>query len=109
MVSSWEPDAIDDEIEPIDNSIRVEYYPNPFNEQVEIRVFTESETTAGISIYDINGQKVRGYDITLNNGAGMTTWDSKNQKGQKVATGNYIMKIDFPDGKEIRKVITLLK
>jgi hypothetical protein len=109
MVSTWEPDAVDDDIEPRDNTIRVECYPNPFNGQVEVRVLAGSETMAEITIYDMKGQKVRGYDLNLNSGAGTTTWDSKNQQGRKVATGNYIVKANFPNGKEIRKVITLLK
>ncbi len=40
MVSYWEPDGIDDDKEPRDNSIRVECYPNPFNEQIEIQAYS---------------------------------------------------------------------
>ncbi len=109
MVSTWEPDGIDDDIEPRDNSIRVECYPNPFNERIEIQAYSATESTADISIYDINGQKVREYDLNINNGCGTTTWDSKNQKGQKVATGNYFIKIEFPGGQKTQKIVTLLK
>jgi hypothetical protein len=109
MVSTWDAEGLEGDIEPRDNSIKVECYPNPFNEQTEIRVIADLESTARISIYDINGLKVRGYKIILNSGSATVTWDSRNQQGQKVATGIYILKINFPDGKEIRKVITLLK
>jgi hypothetical protein len=109
MLSAWEPTGINDNVEPIDNSIKIEYYPNPFNNAIEIQVSNCNEKAAQLNIYDIKGQKVRKYDIILNNGAGMATWDSRNQQGHKVATGNYIVQIDFPNGKEIRKIITLLK
>jgi hypothetical protein len=109
MVSTWDPSGVEDEFEPNDNSIELDLYPNPFNDAVAIRLTTYNEKTAHIYIYDIKGQKVREYEISLNNGAGTTTWDGKNQQGQKAGTGNYILKINFPDGKEIRKVITLLK
>jgi hypothetical protein len=109
MVSTWEPDAIYDDIVPNDNSIKVECYPNPFNEQIEIRAYSTTESTAEISIFDLNGQKVREYDINISNGHGRTTWDSKNRQGQKVATGNYMVRVNFSKTKEIRKTITLLK
>jgi hypothetical protein len=109
MISIWDPNSVPDDIVPIDHSIWLECYPNPFNEQIEIKVHAEEEAIVKMSIYDIKGGKVSEYDLRLNNGAGMTTWDSKNQKGQKVGTGNYILKINFPNGKEIRRVITLLK
>jgi hypothetical protein len=109
MVSTWESEGISDDVPSRDYSIKIECYPNPFNERAEIRVFAELESTAGISIYDINGLKVRGYETVLNSGSAAVTWDSRNQQGQKVATGNYILKINFPSGKEIRKLITLLK
>jgi hypothetical protein len=109
MVSTWEPDGIFDDIEPRVDSIKIEYYPNPFNEQIEIQAYSPTESMAEISIYDINGQKVRKYDLTIINGCGTTTWDSRNQQGQKVATGNYLVKVNFLNGKEIRKIVTLLK
>ncbi len=110
MVSTWELEGIeDDSIEQEDNTIKLDLYPNPFNEQVGIRLGAYGETKANIKIYDIAGQKVRQYAIELRGGAGMATSDGKNQQGQKVGTGNYIVKIEFPDGIEMRRVITLLK
>ncbi len=66
-------------------------YPNPATEKVYLG-FTNNKTSAvEISVYDINGNRVRDLiSKTVEPGSHTTTWDLTRNKGERVATGVYI-------------------
>ncbi|HPP88547.1 MAG TPA: T9SS type A sorting domain-containing protein, partial [bacterium] len=57
---------------------------------------------AKIEIYDILGQLVDECEPLTNQG--MVIWDAYNKKGEKVASGVYLVVIESPLGKKVKKL-----
>jgi len=68
--------------------------PNPFNPTTQIRYELPETSDINLTVYNFFGQKVA---TLVNNveGAGqhIATWNGKNDHGQKVASGNYIVRL----------------
>ena len=85
-------------------------YPNPFNPEVTLS-FQISEDTEfiQIQIYDIQGQLL---DTPVQNaytaGAYSVNWDGKNQDGEVLPSGMYIVKMSTPQESQFQR-ITLLR
>jgi hypothetical protein len=67
-------------------------YPNPFNPSTKMNISVPQRTYLKIEIFDVLGRKIR----TLINqevkaGKIEVTWNGKNNFGNKVASGNYIV------------------
>ena len=58
--------------------------------------------SAKIKIYDILGQLVDECEPLANQG--MAIWDARNKKGAKVASGAYMVLIESPLGKVVKKL-----
>ncbi|UCF63653.1 MAG: multicopper oxidase domain-containing protein, partial [bacterium] len=70
-------------------------YPNPFNPTTQIRFQLPKELKVQLKVYDQLGRKVR---TLVNNevyqpGSHSVTWDGRNDRGSKVASGMYIYRI----------------
>jgi len=70
-------------------------YPNPFNPTTNISFQLPKEIKVQLKVYDQLGRKVR---TLVNNqvyqaGSHSVTWDGRNERGRKVASGMYIYKI----------------
>jgi len=73
-------------------------YPNPFNEQVQIKINLSSSginDNTTIKIYNILGQVVRTFDLhkNLNGNKLNITWNGKNDLGSDVSSGTYFFVI----------------
>jgi len=71
-------------------------YPNPFNPEITLDVHKSFLTTGEIKIYDILGRLVYVFKL----GHGMhekLIWDGKNNEGQQVGSGFYIVQLVFKD------------
>jgi len=87
--------AIEEDSQTDSDSLSVEVYPNPFNNQVKVKLVLNEPSNINISIYNILGQKV--IDIERNKNAKNSysfIWNGKNSFGMSVATGLYILRID---------------
>jgi hypothetical protein len=86
---------IEDDAPTNSDSLSVEVYPNPFNNQVKVKLVLNELSNINISIYNILGQKV--IDIERNKNAENSysfIWNGKNSFGMNVATGLYILRVD---------------
>ncbi|MCK4560955.1 MAG: lamin tail domain-containing protein [Calditrichia bacterium] len=87
-------------------------YPNPFNPNTKIRLIIssieQSTSQINLSIYDINGQKVK----TLFNGfveprTYEFEWDGTNDYGEPIAGGVYIYSLNTQNFSQSRKMLLL--
>lgn len=67
-------------------------YPNPFNSCTTIRFSLSGKTTVQLAIYTITGQHVRTLiNETKSTGNYEVPWDGTNEKGEKVASGIFLV------------------
>ena len=90
------------------NKTKVSIYPNPFNEETNIRVFLPEDQHVKITIFNNIG-KIERVLIDENSSAGTheIKWDGLNDSGQRVSKGLYFMQVY--SGKEINTYKLLLK
>ncbi|MEJ2637423.1 MAG: FlgD immunoglobulin-like domain containing protein [Calditrichia bacterium] len=84
-------------------------YPNPFNPTTEIGFQLPAEERVELSIFNGLGQKVR----TLVNevmpaGTHKVTWDARDGRGNRLASGMYIYRIKAGNFSEVKRM-TLLR
>jgi flagellar hook assembly protein FlgD len=80
-------------------------YPNPFNSQTVIKYELPNDCHVELTVYNLLGQKVK-ILVSDHQGAGYKTvyWDSRNDKGQEVASGIYVYRLragEFTDTKKM--------
>ncbi len=84
-------------------------YPNPFNPTTTIRYALAIDTKVVIEISNVLGQRVRSL-VAENQSKGMKSviWDGKDDFGQLVPSGVYVLRLEAADFVKYRK-LTLLK
>lgn len=90
-------------------------YPNPFNPTTTIpfTVASKQKTVnspihATLAIYNTLGQRVKTLvDETKTPGYYDVIWDGRDDKGEEVASGTYIYKLEADDFKQTKKMILL--
>lgn len=85
-------------------------FPNPFNPLTKIRFDLAHQTVADLRIYDLQGRliKVLVAQELLNPGRYESSWDGKDERGAKVATGIYLYRLVTEDFSGSRRM-TLMK
>ncbi len=83
-------------------------YPNPFNPATEIAFQLARAGQVEIAIYNIAGAKVRTL-IAGNMPAGKHSvkWDGQNERGQRLASGTYIYRLQAGTFREAKKMLLL--
>jgi hypothetical protein len=71
---------------PIASAIELEAYPNPFNSTTRFN-YSIPEYNADLKIVNVQGQLVKRIKLSGKNGC--VVWDSRNEKGNDVASGQY--------------------
>ena len=69
-------------------------YPNPFNTGVTIRFDLENEGEVVLNIFDIKGNNIWKQSGDFVSGTHFIKWDGKNQFGEKVPSGTYIVEVN---------------
>ncbi len=69
-------------------------YPNPFNTSVTIRFDLENEGEVVLNIFDIKGNNIWKQSGDFVSGTHFIKWDGKNQFGEKVPSGTYIVEVN---------------
>ena len=83
-------------------------YPNPFNGRVNIPFQLATTINTSIIIYDILGKEIKTFPIkNFSPGKYNITWNAKNQLGQEVSTGVYLIKLQSAYSNNVEKVIYL--
>ena len=89
----------------------LENYPNPFNPETWIPYQLESTTDVTVSIYDMNGHKIRTIELgnqpagTYYNKDRAAYWDGRNDSGEPVASGLYFCTLSTGDFTATRKML----
>ena len=83
-------------------------YPNPFNPSTEIRFNVPVPTHIELSVYNVIGQQIK----TLVNehriaGEHTVIWDGTDNRGQEVATGIYLYRLNAENWSASRKMLLL--
>ncbi len=86
---------------PLKSSISA--YPNPFNSCVNLVV--DSEISDRLAIYDILGCKVRSFD--LDTGLNSITWDGRDDNGNPVSAGLFLVKAERNANISIKKLLLI--
>ncbi|MBD3404478.1 S8 family serine peptidase [candidate division GN15 bacterium] len=83
-------------------------YPNPFNPTTTIAFTLSTATEVGLDIFNSLGQRVRQlHQGTLTAGTHQIEWDSRDDRGQEVASGVYFYRLSTPAQSASRKMILL--
>jgi hypothetical protein len=84
-------------------------WPNPFNPQTTVEFDLAADLPVRLTIHDVRGVCVRTLvDAQLPRGRQTVVWDGRDNGGQSVASGIYMVRFAAGDIHEMRKV-TLLK
>ena len=90
MVVEFSSDSNDVIVYEIEDGIRG-IYPNPFNSETTIEMFSNKAYSGSVKIYNYRGQLVRDFKRVEFNYKSRTSllWDGRNNSGQEVSSGNY--------------------
>ncbi len=82
-------------------------YPNPFNAGVTIRFDLENEGEVHLNIFDISGNQVWQKTSNFVSGTQFIKWDGKNQLGNNVPSGTYVVEVNNGTLVKTRKMLLL--
>jgi len=85
--------------------VQILAFPNPFKDNLTV-VLDElsSEEKIKISVFTVAGELVYRFPERFEGEIYQVTWDGKNEKGEDLASGLYLLKVDIGDHSEIMKV-----
>lgn len=91
--------------ERLKNRSSINFYPNPFNNQINFILDLAYNDIIKIYIYDVNGSIIKNINnVKIEPGLSIIKWNGKDNKGQTVKTGIYFVKLKgtvFEDSLEI--------
>jgi hypothetical protein len=83
-------------------------YPNPFNPQTTIQYALSQPGQVRLSIYNINGQRIRELvNSNQSSGAYTAVWDGLNEFGEHATSGMYIYTLETATFKESKRMLLL--
>jgi len=83
-------------------------YPTPFNLSTTITFQLDYPTQVKLSIYNLLGQRVINLmDSIQQPGVHKTQWDGRNENGENLPSGIYIIQITTNTGKEASKILLI--
>lgn len=83
-------------------------YPNPFNPSTTISYELPSAGHVELSVYNVLGQEVRRLvNSNVPSGYHKVIWNGKNDQGRNVASGIYIVMLQFGNDVKTRKIMLL--
>jgi hypothetical protein len=101
-------------IQPIPKEFRLlQNFPNPFNPDTWLPYELAADAPVSIEIYNIQGQLVRQLNIGKQKAGSYITkdkaihWDGKNERGEKVASGNYWYRLRAGEFNATRRMVIL--
>ena len=88
-------------------------YPNPFNPETWIPFQLHREAHVRITIYDVLGREVRGFDLGYLSAGYYTTreravyWDGRNNMNERVASGTYYYNLEAGDFVDTHRMVVV--
>jgi Leucine-rich repeat (LRR) protein len=81
-------------IETQENETNVNCYPNPFYENINIEINLQKEEILSVEIFDLYSRKIQQLYNSRANGNIKLQWDGNDERGNKVATGVYLLRVN---------------
>jgi hypothetical protein len=96
----------DEKITPVTTQLKIA--PNPFSNSTTISFSLSQSQKASITIFDINGRSIK----TLGNrqmqaGTHQLVWNAKDEKGNAVGSGMYLLKLQAGNYTETKKIVAV--
>jgi len=83
-------------------------YPNPFNPSTTVRFRLSRHERAIVRIFDLHGRVVcRLADRQYSSGLHELSWDGRNDSGQPVSSGLYVVRVETADQSRTQKMVLL--
>ena len=82
-------------------------YPNPFNSSTQIAYRLAAPGFVRLTIYNALGQSVRTLVDQVQIPGEYHAWDARDQRGTLVASGVYLMRLQYPSGRQTRRLLCL--
>jgi hypothetical protein len=83
-------------------------FPNPFNARTAIRFELATAAAASLEIFDILGKRVRTLPVgSIGAGSHQQIWDGRDQRGRRVGSGIYLIRLSTAGSKRARRVVLL--
>jgi len=83
-------------------------YPNPFNAITNIAFNLPKRMHVSVKIYNILGQRVKTLiDEEVRGGAHKIQWDGKNDQGNLISSGLYIVRLQAKDRAAVKKLLLI--
>jgi hypothetical protein len=82
-------------------------YPNPFNPETTIPYTVPKTAIVGVQIYDVLGRVVRVWTVNKPQGRHSIKWDGRNEQGEYMPAGVYIVRLRAGQFQAQRKIILL--
>lgn len=92
--------ATDEIVKPINNSLRLSTYPNPFSQATQIKIDSQ-EANANLEIFNVKGQRVHKKTVQINNGTADYTWNMNS-----LPSGVYFIKVSSGNQSQTKKVLS---
>ena len=101
---------IEEELLPINGSLFINNYPNPFNPSTTIEFSIQNDSDIDLSIYNIKGQKIKALaNEHFSKGSNSVIWDGDDENNKPVSSGIYYYKLNVNGKTETVKKCLLLK
>ncbi len=102
----WAADAGDLAAAPRDLAVA----PNPFNPSTEIAFSLPAAGPARLEVYDLRGALVRVLaNGSLPAGAQRVAWDGRDDAGQEVSSGTYLLRLETNTGRGLTRKLMLVR
>lgn len=83
-------------------------HPNPFNKELYIDLFLDTERKVSVKVFNINGTLIKNIsNVATQTGKVSLSWDGTNNSGKRVAPGVYIIEASSQDWLYTQKAIML--
>jgi hypothetical protein len=82
-------------------------HPNPFNSTVTFDYTVPERSTLRITVFDVRGRRVVALAPRYRSSAGSVTWDGKDDRGRRVPSGTYFLRMESGAYALTRKVVLL--
>lgn len=80
-------------------------YPNPFHQELSIRLDSKSNQPTEIIVFNLKGQLVKSFPTSKE---ANITWDGKDNHGKEISNGLYFIKAE-QDGKAVTKKVIRIR
>jgi hypothetical protein len=102
--------SVGEDVDVGSHDLRLSNYPNPFNASTTILYSSKSAgLRSRLQIHNVLGQLVRDFSSYISEKqTGEIVWDGRDDNGQSVASGVYVVHL-AKDGKNVHRIVQLIK